>query len=139
MNFNKEKKTIALFLKINSRESALKVVRDTSLAFFFLAALQVAVSFLLGFGLLFDAIVYAICAFCIRRFNSRAASIIVLIFATVALGVTIANKFGGQLGGGNNIILGIIIFWSAIRAVEATFKLRGRFSAKAVANDQSGS
>ncbi|AMP02725.1 hypothetical protein [Collimonas pratensis] len=136
MNLNKEKKTIGMFSKIDSRESALKAVKDTSLAFFFVAALQAAFSFVLGYGLLLDAITYAICAFLIRRFNSRAASIIVLIVATVAVGITIANLFGQKLGGGNNIILCIIIFWSAIRAVEATFKLRGRFSTEAVVNEQ---
>jgi hypothetical protein len=29
--------------------------------------------------------------------------------------------------GGKNIVLALIVFWSAAKAVEATFKLRGRF------------
>ena len=44
--------------------------------------------------------------------------------------VTVANKLGENLGGGTNIFLAVIVLWAAIRAVEATFKLRGKFSAQ---------
>jgi hypothetical protein len=65
----------------------------------------------------------------LRRFNSRTAAIVLFILASVAMAVTVANKAGANLGGGTNIILALIVLWAAIRAVEATFKLHGKFAA----------
>lgn len=130
----KEKKK-GWFAKIESRDDALKVVKDTSMGFFFVAALQAALSFLVGFSILFDAVIYAVGGFFLRRYNSRAAAVVLLILAVVGAGVTFANKAGANLGGGNNIFLAFIVLWAAIRAVEATFKLRGRFSAEAATSE----
>jgi hypothetical protein len=123
-----ETKKSGWFSKISSREDALKMTKDTSMGFFVVAALQAALSFLVGFGILFDAVLYAVGGFFVRRYHSRAAAVILLLLAVVAVGVTFANKAGGNLGGGNNIFLALIVLWAAVRAVEATFKLRGRFA-----------
>ena len=120
------------FSKIESRADALKTVKDASTGFFVVAALQAALSFLVGFSVLIDAAIYVVGGFFLRRFNSRAAAVVLLSLALLGLGVTVANKFGENLGGGNNIFLAAIVLWAAIRAVEATFKLRGRFSADAI-------
>jgi hypothetical protein len=42
--------------------------------------------------------------------------------------VTFLNRFGITNDGGTNIFLALLVFWSATRAVEATFKLHGRFA-----------
>ena len=123
----KEKKK-GWFSKIESRADALKTVRDTSSAFFVLAALQAALSFFVGFSVLLDAVIYVVAGYFLRRSNSRAAAVILLALAVLSAAVTFANKAGANLGGGNNIILAFIVLWAAIRAVEATFKLRGRFA-----------
>jgi hypothetical protein len=117
------------FNRIASREDALKTGKDASSAFFVVAAIQAALAFLVGFGILFDAAVYAIGAFFVRRLHSRVAAVILLIVSLIAVGVTLANKAGAKLGGGSNILLAVIVLWAAVRAVEATFKLHGRFSA----------
>ena len=122
------------FGKIESRDDALKVVKDASNAFFVVAAIQAALSFLIGFSILFDAFIYAVGGFFLRRYNSRAAAVILLILAVIAAGVTVANMTGARLGGGNNIIVALILLWAAIRAVEATFKLR-RFLPEASITD----
>lgn len=127
-------KKMGLFSKIESREDALKVVKDTSLGFFVVAGLQAALSFLVGFSVLFDAVIYVAGGFFLRRFNSRAAAVVLLLLAIAGAGVTFANKAGANLGGGSNIFLALIVLWAAIRAVEATFKLRGRFSAETAAS-----
>lgn len=134
MSEAKEKKK-GWFSKIESREDALKVVKDTSSGFFFVAALQAALSFLVGFSVLFDAFIYVIGGFFLRRYNSRAAAVVLLVLAVAGAGVTFANKAGANLGGGNNIFLALIVLWAAIRAVEATFKIRGRFSAEPATNE----
>ncbi len=123
------------FAKIETRDDALRVVKDTSMGFFFVAALQAALSFLVGFSIIFDAVIYAFGGFFLRRYNSRAAAVVLLILAVVGTGVTFANRAGADFGGGNNIFLALIVLWAAIRAVEATFKLRGRFSAEAAASE----
>ena len=114
--------------KIESREDALKIIKETSMGFFILAGLQAVLSFWLGFSILFDAVIYVVCGFFLRRHNSRAAAVALLLLSILGAGVTFANKAGANLGGGNNIFLALIILWAAIRAVESTFKLRGRFS-----------
>lgn len=126
-----------LFSKIESREEALKLVKDTSNAFFFIAVLQAALAYWVGLSILFDAVIYAVAGFFLRRFNSRAASVVLLILALIGGGVTVANRAGANLGGGNNIILSIIVLWAAVRAVEATFKLRSKFAQGAV-SEQTG-
>jgi len=82
----------------------------------------------LGFSILFDAASYLIGGFLLRRFHSRAAAVVILVLAAFSLYVTVANRLGENLGGGSNIFLSLIVLWAAIRAVEATFKLRSRFA-----------
>jgi hypothetical protein len=116
------------FSSIETREDALKVVKDASTAFFIIAGLQALLSFVLGFSILFDAAFYLVGGFFVRRFNSRAAAIVLLLLAGITAAVTVANRMGMELGGGQNVVLALIIFWAAVRAVEATFKLHGRFA-----------
>jgi hypothetical protein len=116
------------FSKLESRQDALRLVKDTSNAFFFIAALQAALAYWIGLSVLLDAAMYAVAAFFLRRFNNRTAAVILLILALLGAGVTLANRAGANLGGGNNIILAVIMLWAAVRAVEATFKLRSMFA-----------
>jgi len=123
-----KKKKWRWYAKITSREDALDAVKGSSTAFFVVGAIQVAVSFFLGFSILFDAAIYLIGGFLLHRFHSRAAAVVIPVLAAFSLYVTVANR----LGGGSNIFLSLIVFWAAIRAVEATFKLRSRFALEAL-------
>jgi uncharacterized membrane protein HdeD (DUF308 family) len=116
------------FSKIENREDALKVIKDTSTAFIAIAILQAILSYFVGSSILIDGIINAGGAFFLRRFNSRAAAVVLLVVASISIGVTIANLLGAKLGTGTNILMAIIVFWAGVRAVEATFKLRGRFA-----------
>lgn len=122
------------FSKIENRKEALKMVKDTSLAFFFIAALQAIFSYWLGYEILVDAALFGIGAFFLRWLHSRVAAVFLLALALLSTGITIANKMGEMKSGGNNIILAMIILWAGIRAVEATFKLNGRFSTASAGN-----
>jgi hypothetical protein len=117
------------FSKIESREDALKVVKDTSSAFIVISVIQAILSYFVGSSILVDAIINCGGAFFLRRFNSRAAAVVLLIVALITLGVTIANMLGAKLGAGGNILVAIIVLWAGVRAVEATFKLHNRFKA----------
>lgn len=116
------------FSKIESRDDALKVVKDTSTAFIAIAVLQAIISCFGGSSILIDAIINSGGAFFLRRFSSRTAAVVLLVVAVLSFGITIANLLGAELGTGTNILMAIVVLWAGIRAVEATFKLHGRFA-----------
>lgn len=116
------------FSRMETREDALKIVKGCSTVFFVVAGLQTAWSLVHGFVLLYDVAIYVVAAFMLNRFKSRAAAIVLLIMAIVATTTTVANLAGKSLGGGSNVLVAVVVLWSAIRAVGATFKLRSRFS-----------
>jgi hypothetical protein len=123
------------FKAIQTREEALKTINSTSACFFMVAGLQAAIGLLLssyaggGFDpadFLVNAVLYVVFAAWLRWGRSRIAAVILLFIAIAALAMTV----GAQLKiikGGQNIWLAVIVFWAAVKAVEATFKLRGRF------------
>lgn len=126
---NRKKSKSSLFSKINNREEALKLVRDSANGFLFVAVL-------LGvFGAVFnsmstvvEAIVWFILALILRQTNSRICAILLAIIYFFSLITTVLGNFGIIEGVGTNIILAVIMFVSGIRSVEATFKLAGRFA-----------
>lgn len=127
---NEKQKKGVWFGKIDSRDEAVELAKGCGAAFLVVAAIQGALSFIVGYSLLIDAALYALCGYFIRTKHSRAAAVIVLLLAVVGLVVTILNKTGHNLGGGSNVFLALVVAWAGVRAVEATFKLRGRFSAQ---------
>jgi hypothetical protein len=128
----KQKKN-AFFGKIEDRQAAVDLAKGCGTAFLVVAALQAALSYFIGYSVLVDAALYAICGYFIRAKHSRAAAVVALLLAALGLVVTFLNKAGHDLGGGNNIFLALILAWAGVRAVEATFKLRGKFSIASVA------
>jgi hypothetical protein len=118
------------FSSIESRDDALKLVKDTSSAFFLLALLQAVLAPWLGLFLLLRAVLYAAGGFLVRRFHSRGAAFAMLLLASVGVIAAVSNLFGAKLGGGRNVLLALVLLWAAVRAVEATFKLHGRFAKK---------
>ena len=122
-----EKKKSGMFAAIHSREDAQDVAKDCGNAFFVVAAIQGGIGAFIAPVLLIDAAVYALCGYFIRFKQSRAAAVIALLISGAGLASTVMNKMGQNVGGGNNIILAIIVVIAAVRAIEATFKLSGRF------------
>jgi len=118
------KKKSALTSRITTREDALATIKEASTGFFVVAAIMAALSFLIGFTVLVDAALFVVLAFLVRRFHSRVAAVLLLLLAVADAAATVANKLGYDAGGGSNIFLAAIVLWAAIRAVEATFKLR---------------
>jgi len=123
-----KKKKARMFAKIESRDDALQTIKDTSIGFFFIAVLQAGLGFFIAPSLMVDAVLYAILAGVLLKWKSRIAAVLLLLLAAGALAMTFLNMIGVTALGGNNVILGLLIFWAAIRAVEATFKLQGKFT-----------
>lgn len=118
------KKKNAWYGKIETKEEALKVIKGASNGFYFLAVLQIVLGyFIMGASAIVDGVIFAVCAFLLRKLNSRAVAIILLLLSVGGLVVTGINKFGGGTGG-RNIILAVIMIWTSIRAIQATFGLR---------------
>lgn len=123
-----EKKKGGMFEKIESRDDALQVAKDCGNGFFIIAAIQGGIGAFVAPLLLIDAAVFALCGYFVRFKQSRAAAIVALLLSGMVLVGTFLNKMGHNVGGGKNIILAIIITITAVRAIEATFKLNGRFN-----------
>ena len=59
---------------------------------------------------------------------SLVAAVLLLLVSLGQSAVTVLNRLGMTQLGGKNIILAVIMVIVAVRAVEATFKLQGRFT-----------
>ena len=114
--------------KIESREDALKAIKDVSTAFFVLAAISGALAAFFMPVVLIDAVLYAILAGLLRAFKSRVVACILLLVVVSALVTSILTSFGIIHVGGKNILLGVIAFWAAFQGVRATFLLHCKFA-----------
>ena len=115
------------FTKIKKREDALKTINDISMAFFVIAALQAVFGVLLfGAEIFIDVALYVGLAAWLRYGKSRIAAVGLLAVASISMAVTIAAQLN-LITGGRNVILAAITLYAAAKAVEATFKLHGRF------------
>jgi hypothetical protein len=121
------------FAAIATREEALKTINETALGFFALAGIQTVMSLFLianssnvGLDSLIDVPLYVGLAAWLKWGRSRTAAVLLLIVASIAVVTTVLGQLR-IIGGGRNMILAAIVFWTAVKAVEATFKLRGRF------------
>ena len=120
-----------MFSKIETRDDALKAVRDCAGGFFVVAGLQALIGALLAPSLIIDAIILAVLAFLLRQWQSRVAAVLLLILSVLILGMTVGNRLGVTSQGGRNIFLAIIMVLVAIRAAQATFLLGGKLAARA--------
>ncbi len=121
--------------RIDSRKAALQMVKDCGNAFYVVAALNAVIAMVLtlvavdDLSRLGDAAVYGLLGYFIREQRSRIAACLAVVFASLVVGITAANLLGFGTGtGGFNILLAVIVMLAAVRSVEATFKLQGRFS-----------
>lgn len=118
----------SLFGRITTRAEALKVIKDSAIGFFVLAGIQGAVAFFLMPLALVDAAAYAILGAGLLIWKSRIAAVLLTILSGVNLVATALNVLQITSLGGNNIALAVIVFIVAIRSVNATFQLHGRFT-----------
>ena len=114
--------------RIKTRQQARSMLREASYAMFFLAAVEAAFAFKYGPVLVLIALLLAFGTFCVLRWQSRTAALFLLALAAGVAIVTLANNAGANLGGGKNIAFALILFWTAIKACEACFRLNGKFA-----------
>lgn len=118
-----------LFGKVADRESAIDFAKWAGNGFFMVAAMFCFFSLLIVFhslsaaGIyLSGAIIYMACGYLTRVKLSRVAAMTGVFFALFCF------PFSGLLPGGSGGLVFGLSTWLGIRGIEATFKLRGRFS-----------
>lgn len=123
-----DKKYSAWLARIDKPETASSMARECAIAMLFWAAVQAAFSFKYGNSLLIHAAILTVGGLCLLRWKSRAAALALLLYALAGAGITLAIRSGVALEGGENLSLALLILWTSVKSVEATFRLQGRFS-----------
>ncbi len=123
MTKTKSTKKNVWFGKIETKEEALKVIRESSTGFYFLAAAQIVLGYLVfGSTAIVDGVAFGVSAFLLRQFRSRIVASLMLLLTVASVMMTATNLFGVGTGG-RNILLAFVMVWASIRAIQATFKL----------------
>jgi hypothetical protein len=113
----------ALTSRIETREQAEKVIKDTAVTAYVMAALQGVLGyFIAGPVALVDAVLYAAIGFALHKTKHVAAAIALFLLSLFAVFQTVSNMVGD--GGGRNILLAGVMAYVSYRAVRATQYLR---------------
>jgi len=126
-----------MYRPIKSREGALITIKDTSAIFFILAIVNILVVYIKfppGLELQFiESLIYAVLAAMVLERKSRAAAVLLfiqsgggLILLTYSWLTITDDEFSFAYG--PRIILALILTYTAIRAVQATYLLHGKFN-----------
>lgn len=124
---NMTRRRSALVRKIECADDAHAVIREAVISFLVVAVLLALIGALFQGGFLVDAVLFAGLAAWLRYTRSRVAAVLLLGLCSIVLVTTTLTALGLAQLGGTNSVLAVIVFWTAVRAVEATFKLHGRF------------
>jgi len=112
--------------KIDTRAEAEKIIRDTSIAFFLVAAMQIIFGlFIPHTAMIVDGVIFGLLTYFLRHYKSKAAAITLLVFSLVTIAVTFINLIDEQRRGGSNIFLAAIMLYLSIRALMAVNKITG--------------
>jgi len=120
------KKKYSLFSKIETREDAMKAIKDNAGGFFAVAVIQGLIGAFLAPALIIDAVLIAVAAFIMRQWNSRVAAWALLLMSGLILATTVGNRLGMTSQGGGNIFLAALMVWISIRSVKATILVNQR-------------
>ena len=126
----------SMFSAIESRAESLKTIREGGTAFIVIALIQFVAAYFLFPTMYIDASLYLILAILLLVFKGRIVSILLLVVTLGGMVVTFMNRLSDSAAGGTNIILALILVWTAGKIIEATFKLRGRFKDEPTAQPQ---
>jgi hypothetical protein len=131
-----EKTKSVWFTAITTHEQALKVIKGAGILFFVIAALLIplgAFFIIAGWGLdfavarslealLIGAVSAALALWLILGKSRVAFGLVILSFLLVVSGIIAI--FVTKAGGGGGCVVAVIALFAAVKAVEATFKLR---------------
>jgi len=131
-------KPISLFSRIKDRDDAVLVVRQTSIALCAIAVIEGIVAFSLGKDQwLFTGLLFAVPALFVWGFHSKVAAVASLVLFLGNGGVIGVIPFFSGTVDWTRLVLALCGFAISVRAVEATFKLQGRFARTPQEDDSS--
>ncbi len=114
--------------RIRHRGDALKVVKHAALVFLAVAALMFGMFVYSGARTLIDVGLFSVLGLLLWRFRSPAAAFGLLLVSVMRLLVTVAQSLDTGHVVALDVAICIVVLFAAIRAVEATLKLIGRFA-----------
>ena len=114
--------------RIRHRGDALKVVEHAALVFLAVAALMFGMFVYSGARTLIDVGLFSVLGLLLWRFRSPAAAFGLLLVSVMRLLVTVAQSLDTGHVVALDVAICIVVLFAAIRAVEATLKLIGRFA-----------
>ena len=117
-----------LFSKITNRAEAIKIIKDSSYGFFFVAALHGVLGLLVSSAMVIDGIILGVLAGALLIWKSRITAVLLTLLTGIGIGFTIMNFATQSTEGGRNVWLAVLMFWTAIRATQASFLLHGKFA-----------
>jgi hypothetical protein len=134
-----EKTKSVWFTVITTREQALKVIKGAGIAFFVIAALLIPLGvfiIIVGWGLDFavergfESLIFGVLSAAFALWvilgKSRVAAVGLVILSGILVLSGLVAIFVIKAGGGGGGVVAVIALFAAVKAVEATFKLRGR-------------
>jgi hypothetical protein len=116
--------------RVRNRGDALHVVTHAALVFLAVAAVMLGMYIYAGTRTLIDVGLFSILGLLLWRFRSPAAAFGLLLVAVMRLLVTTAHSLDTGHISGLEIAICIVVLFAAIRAVEATLKLIGRYAGR---------
>lgn len=122
------KKKNSPFAAIDSRSAALEAIQMSAIAFVLVGVIQGVFGAFISLSLLYDAALFIGLGLLLSFLKSRIVALVLLPLSVIMLVFTVLNSAGLTNNGGSNVFLGLVVCWAALRAVEATFKLHGRFA-----------
>ena len=110
--------------KIETRDDALTVLKQGTVAFFFLGALHIVPFLVLkSYVALLETTVVVVAAFAMLKLHSRGAAAVLLTLSCAEALVALANIFGARFGAGSSVVLAGLMIWVAVRTAQATSAL----------------
>ncbi len=126
--------TAGVFSIIRTRNDALRVVRGAALTFYAVAIGLVITAWYRGWQDLVDASFYVVLASLMWRFKSPLAAFCLLMIGVMRFFVTVGMLLETEQVVWIYVIVTVTVIFAAIRSIEATLKLNGRFSEGAAAD-----
>jgi hypothetical protein len=110
--------------KIETRDDALTVLLQGTVAFFFLGALHIVPFLVLKSSVaLIETAVVVVGAFAMLKLHSRPVAAILLALSCAEAGVALAHTLGASFGAGSSLVVAGLMIWVAVRTAQATSAL----------------
>jgi len=121
---------LGVFSVIRKRDDALQMVRAAALTFYAVSIALGVTAWFRGWQDLVDAAFYVVLASLMWRFKSPLAAFCLLMIGVMRFFVTVGVILETEQIVWAYVVVTVVVLFAAIRSIEATLKLNGRFAAE---------